>query len=63
MSADVVDLTELKREVRRLLPRGHSIRMALEGEPDTLPSAQGKAVLATYARLLLAGREGGRRRG
>ncbi len=61
MSADVVDLTELKREVRRLLPRGHPIRRALENEPDVLPVAEGRAVLRVYARLLLAGREGGRR--
>ncbi len=56
MSAEVVDLTELKAEVRRLLPRGHPIRAALQGEPDFLPVTEGKAVLATYARLLLAGR-------
>ncbi len=57
MSADgIVDLRELKREARRLLPRGHSIRRALENEPDVLPVAEGKAKLATYARFLLAAR-------
>ncbi len=56
MSTAIVDLTELKREARRLLPRGHSIRMALEGEPDALPVAEGRAVLRVYTRLLLAGR-------
>ncbi len=56
MSTAVVDLTELKRAVRHLLPRGHPIRRALENEPDVLPVAEGKAKLATYARLLLASR-------
>ncbi len=56
MSAEVVDLRELKREARRLLPRGHSIRRALEDEPDALPVVEGRAVLRVYTRLLLAGR-------
>ncbi len=60
MSGGIVDLAELKAEARRLLPRGHSIRRALEGEPDSLPATEGKAKLAVYARLLLAAREGGR---
>ncbi len=60
MSTGVVDLRELKREARRLLPRGHSIRVALEGEPDALPVVEGRAKLAVYARLLLAARGDGR---
>ncbi len=60
MSDGIVDLTELKAEARRLLPRGHSIRRALDGEPDALPVVEGKAKLAVYARLLLAAREEGR---
>ncbi len=60
MNAGIVDLRELKREARRLLPRGHSIRMTLEGEPDALPVVEGRAVLRVYTRLLLHGRGNGR---
>ncbi len=56
-----VDLRELKAEARRLLPRGHPIRRALDGELDSLPVVEGRAVLRVYARLLLAAREGSRR--
>ncbi len=59
MSDGTVNLQELKAEARRLLPRGHPIRRALDGEPDSLPATEGRAKLAVYARLLLAAREGG----
>lgn len=57
---DLLDFRELKREARRLLPRSHPIRRALDGEPDSLPGIEGRAKLEVYLRLVLAGREGGR---
>ena len=56
---DLVDLREVKAEARRLLPRDHPVRRALEGEPDLLPTDEGRAKLAAYARTLLSLREGG----
>ncbi len=56
MSAEVVNLTELKRAAAHLLPRDHPIRRALQGEPDFLPVVEGRAKLAVYARFLLAAR-------
>ena len=57
MTDRLLDLRELKAETRRLLPRGHPIRGALNGEPDSLPAIEGRAKLGVYLRLVLAGRE------
>ena len=57
---DLLDLRDLKAEARRLLPRGHPIREALQGEPDLLPAEEGRAKLASYARILARFREGER---
>ena len=54
-----LDLRDLKRDARRLLPRGHPIREALQDEPDLLPAEEGRAKLAAYARILTRLREGG----
>lgn len=51
MSRELLDLRELKAEVRRLLQRGHPIREALQAEPDLLPAEEGRAKLASYARV------------
>ena len=58
MTTDVVDLRDLKLEAARLLPRGDPVRECLLAEPDVLPEEEGRAVLATYVRLLLKTRGG-----
>lgn len=55
-----MDFRQLKAEARRLLPRGHPIREALQNEPDLLPADEGRTKLAVYARVLAQLREGGR---
>ena len=60
MSRDLVDLRQLKAETRRLLPRGHPIREALQDEPDLLPAEEGRTKLSVYARVLTRIREGER---
>lgn len=60
MSRELLDLRKIKAEARRLLPRGHPIREALQSEPDLLPAEEGRTRLATYARVLARLREGGR---
>lgn len=60
VSRELLDLRKIKAEARRLLPRGHPIREALQSEPDLLPAEEGRAKLATYARVLARLREGGR---
>lgn len=55
MDPAVVDLREVKAEVRRLYPPGHAFREAILREQDTLPRDEvtmGK--MATYLRLLYA---------